>query len=84
LALCNAFIEELIDFVEHRYAVPQQVIVNPRRHAHQVAAPAASQISRLYAEELGEDEQEYSTAYFAILIDVVLSRCRTKQWRIQG
>jgi serine/threonine protein kinase len=37
-------------------------------------------VSSLYDRQLGEQEQPYTTAYFAILIDVILSRCRTCQW----
>jgi hypothetical protein len=38
----------------------------------------------LYDKDLGEQEQPYTTAYFAILIDVVLSRCRTSKWGTEG
>lgn len=34
----------------------------------------------LYDESLGEQEQPYTTAYFAIMIDVILSRYRTSHW----
>jgi hypothetical protein len=34
----------------------------------------------LYDEQAGEEEKPYTTAYFAILVDVILSRCRTKKW----
>ena len=32
-------------------------------------------VSLLYDKDLGEEESEYSTGYFAILVDVVLHAC---------
>ncbi len=34
----------------------------------------------LYDGQAGEKEKPYTTAYFAILVEVVLSRCRTNRW----
>ena len=34
----------------------------------------------LYDAQAGEEENPYTTAYFAVLIDVILSRCRTSGW----
>jgi hypothetical protein len=34
----------------------------------------------LYDEQAGEEEKPYTTAYFAILVEVILSRCRTSKW----
>jgi hypothetical protein len=68
LALCNAFIDELAEAVER----------------DEDFSYISSGYSRcLYNTDLGEEERPYTTAYFAILIDEVLNRCRTRQWGIR-
>lgn len=34
----------------------------------------------LYDEQAGEEEKPYTTAYFAVLVEVILSCCRTSEW----
>ena len=38
----------------------------------------------LYDEQVGEEEKPYTTAYFAILVEVILNRCRTSKWANDG
>jgi hypothetical protein len=38
----------------------------------------------LYDEQAGEEEKPYTTAYFAVLVEVILCRCRTSEWCKEG
>ena len=38
----------------------------------------------LYDKQLAEEEKPYTTAYFAILVEEILSRCRTNRWVNHG
>jgi serine/threonine protein kinase len=38
----------------------------------------------LYDRQAGEEEKPYTTAYFAVLVEVILSRCRTSAWLNDG
>ena len=85
LALCDAFIGELADFVDNHYAqacVSHEVVMNDCGRPPVPVTSAIYHDSPLYENGSGEEEQTYSTAYFAILIDVVLGRCRTKKWTL--
>lgn len=44
------------------------------------AAKSPAYSNCLYNEKLGERENPYTTAYFTTLVDVLLSRCMTRNW----